>query len=102
MTNKTFATQGSPYFRTEDSVKRSYNAATRTVSAYDLLKKDHAGVSACDRKEQFNRLYSATVELCQESSRLRERVAIAAAFEGIVLEGARWIPMRSATTSISA
>lgn len=97
---KPYAIQGSPYHRAEDSVKRAYNAATRAVGAFDLLKKDHANVAKCDRSEQFNRLYSATLDICEESSRLRERVAIAAAHEGIVLEGARWIQTRCATSSI--
>ncbi len=88
MSDKKFALQGSPYYRADSSIQTCYNAATRAVGAFDALKKDHANVAKCDRGQEFNRLYAAVDDLCKEAPKLRERVAIAAAFEGVVLEGA--------------
>ncbi len=86
MTDKKFATQGSPYYRTDSAVQSAYNAATRAVSSFDALKKDHAGVMECDRRVKFNELDHAADDLIILGSKLKVRVAIAAAFEGIVLE----------------
>lgn len=88
MTNKNYAVQGSPYYRADSSIQICYNAATRAVRSFDALKKEHSGVAPCDRKLEFDKLYAASVDLCTEASKLRERVADAAHFEGIFLEGA--------------
>ncbi len=88
MTYRNYAVQGSPYYRTETSIQSSYNAVTRTIAAFDALKKDHTNVAPCDRKVEYDKLYSAAVDLSNEAAKLRERIVNAASYEGIPLEGA--------------
>ncbi len=88
MTNRNYAKQGSPYYRVDSSIQSANNAITRAIAAFDALKKDHMGVAPCDRQLTFNQLYAAILDLGVESPKLRERVAMAAGFEGIILEGA--------------
>lgn len=88
MTNHNFALQGSPYYRMDSSIQTASNATRRIVAAFDALKKEHAGITPCDRGQEYAKLYKAIIDLDMESGTLRERVVTMANFEGVRLEGA--------------